>query len=58
MPALQEQIASKFLAELSKDKDFDAAKIKALRGLLAEGKKPRAEELVAIFSIPAGEDVA
>jgi hypothetical protein len=58
MPTLQEQIASKFLAELSKDKDFDAAKLQSLRGLLAEGKKPKADELVAIFSVPAGEDVA
>lgn len=58
MPTLQQQIADKFLAALAKDKDFDAAKIELLRRLFAEGKKTKAEDLVAIFSVPAGEGVA
>ena len=58
MPTLQQQIADKFLAALAKDKDFDAAKIESLRRLFAEGKKTKAEDLVAIFSVPAGEGVA
>jgi hypothetical protein len=58
MPTLQQQIADKILAALAKDKDFDAAKIESLRRLFAEGKKTKAEDLVAIFSVPAGEGVA
>jgi hypothetical protein len=58
MPTLQQQIAEKFLAALTKDKNFDAAKIESLRWLLVDGKKPKAEDLVAIFSVPAGEDIA
>jgi hypothetical protein len=57
MTTLQQQIAEKFLAALAKDENFDAAKVEALRRLLAEGKKPKADDFVEIFSVPA-EDVA
>ena len=54
---LQQQIAEKFLAKLAGSDGFDAAKIEQLRGLLTRGKKPKADELVAVFSLPAGGDL-
>ena len=33
---------------------FDAAKIEQLRGLLTRGKKPKADELVAVFHFQPG----
>jgi hypothetical protein len=57
MATLQQQIAEKFLAKLAERGDLDAEKIEALRALLASGKKPKADELVNIFSQPAGGDL-
>jgi hypothetical protein len=58
MTTLQQQIADKFLAALAKDKNFDAPKLEALRRLLGDSKKPKADDLVRIFSTPAGDEVA
>jgi hypothetical protein len=58
MTTLQQQIAEKFFVALAEDDNFDAAKVDALRRLLAESKKPKADDLVDIFSTPAGDDVA
>jgi hypothetical protein len=58
MPTLQQQIAEKFLAALAKDQNFDAAKVEALHRLLAEGKKPKPDDLVEVLSTPAGDDLA
>ena len=57
MPTLQQQIAEKFLAKLAETKDVDAEKIEQLRSLLVNGKKPKAEEFVKIFSLPAGGEL-
>ena len=57
MPTLQQKIAEKFLVKLADSKDVDAAKIDELRNLFADGKKPKAEDFVRIFSLPAGGDV-
>jgi hypothetical protein len=57
MVTLQQQIAKKFLAKLSESKDVDKEKIDQLRTLLVDGKKIKAEELVRIFSLPAGGDL-
>jgi hypothetical protein len=57
MVTLQQQIAKKFLAKLSESKDVDKEKIDQLRTLLADGKKVKAEDLVRIFSLPAGGDL-
>jgi hypothetical protein len=58
MRTLQQQIADKFLTALAKDQNFDAEKVEALRRLLAEGNKPKVDDLVEVFSMPAGDDVA
>jgi hypothetical protein len=57
MVTLQQQIAEKFLTNLSGSKDLDKEKIDQLRILLVEGKKVKAEDLVEIFSLPAGGDL-
>jgi hypothetical protein len=58
MTTLQQQIAEKFLAALAQDENFDDAKVEALRRLLSKGKKPKADDLVEVFSMPAGDEVA
>jgi hypothetical protein len=57
MATLQQTIADKFLAKLSEGKATDAEKIEQLRTLLAGSKKPKAEDFVKIFTMPAGGDV-
>ena len=57
MATLQKAIAEQFLVELEKSKDFDAAKIKLLKELMAS-KKIKPDDLVRIFTLPAGSDLA
>jgi hypothetical protein len=54
MSTLQRQIIEKFLGKLAQSKDADADQIGQLRKLFASGTKPRADDLVKIFSRPAG----
>jgi hypothetical protein len=57
MATLQQQIAEKFLAKLAKSKEMDIEKIEQLRSLLANNKKPKADDFVKIFSEPVGGDL-
>ena len=57
MPTLQQQITEKFLAMLAESKDVDAEKIDQIRSLLTSSKKLKADDLVKIFSLPAGGDL-
>jgi hypothetical protein len=57
MATLQQQIAEKFLAKLAESKDLDADKINQIRILLATGKKPKPDDFVKIFTLPAGGDL-
>jgi len=57
MATLQQQITEKFLEKLAGSKDVDAAKIEQLKKLLADTKKLKADDLVKVFSAPAGGDV-
>ena len=57
MATLQKQIADKFLAKLKESKDLDAEKIDQLRTLLGDTKKLKADDLVKVFSLPAGGDL-
>jgi len=54
MATLQQKIAETFLAKLAESKDADPEKIDHLRELLANSKKLKADDLVTIFSLPAG----
>lgn len=57
MSTIQQQIAEKFLARLALSTDVDAEKIEQIRNLLADGKKPKADDFVKIFTFPAGGDL-
>jgi hypothetical protein len=57
MATIQQQIAEKFLAKLSESRDVDVEKVAKLRSLMAGGKKPKAEDLANIFSMPSGSDL-
>jgi hypothetical protein len=57
MATLQQKIAEKFLATLAEGKNIDAEKIEQLRKLLADGKKPKADDFVKSFVNPTGGDV-
>ena len=57
MATLQQKIAEKFLAKLAESKDVDADKIDQLRTLLANSKKPKADDFVKIFTLPPGGDL-
>jgi hypothetical protein len=57
MATLQQKIGEMFLATLAGGKALDAEKIEQLRKLLADGKKPKADDFVKIFTTPAGGDV-
>jgi hypothetical protein len=57
MATLQQQIAEKFLAKLAESNRVDAKIIDQLRRLLADNKKLKADDLVKIFSLSAGEDL-
>lgn len=57
MSTLRQDIATKFLAKLAQSKHVDLAKIEQLRKLLTDSKKPKADDFVKIFSVPADQDV-
>lgn len=57
MGTLQQQIAAKFLARLADSNQIDTEKLGQLRKLLTDGKRPKAEDFVKIFTLPAGEDI-
>ena len=57
MATLQQQIAEKFLTKLAESNRVDAEIIDQLRRLLADNKKLKADDLVKIFSLSAGEDL-
>ena len=57
MATLQQQIAEKFLAKLAESKHLDSDKIAQLKKLLSDNKKPKADDFVKVFSLPAGGDV-
>jgi hypothetical protein len=52
---IQQNILDKFLAKLTESKTVDADKIGQLRTLMSQGKKLKAEDVVKIFSQPAGD---
>jgi hypothetical protein len=57
MATIQQQIAEKFLAKIAADKSIDVEKIDQLGVLLANNKKPRADDFIKIFSQPLGGDL-
>lgn len=57
MPTLQQQVAEKFFTKLAEAGTLEPERIEQFRGLLASSKKVKAEDLVKLFSSPAGGDI-
>lgn len=57
MATLQQKIAETFLAKLADAKEIDADKLAKIKALLAAEKKPKVDDFVKVFSLPAGGDV-
>lgn len=57
MAKLQGEIADTFLEKLKDSPDVTAEMVEGLRELLFSNKKMRADDLVKVFSPPAGGDV-
>ena len=57
MATLQQKIAETFLAKLASAKEIDADKLANIRALLSAEKKPKVDDFVKVFSMPAGGDV-
>jgi hypothetical protein len=57
LPTIQQTIADKFLTKLADGKEVDAIKIQQIRTLLVNNKKPKPDDFVKIFTIPAGGDL-
>jgi hypothetical protein len=57
METLQQKIASKFIATLRDGKALDVSKVEQLQELLANSKKPKADDFIKIFTAPVGGDV-
>lgn len=57
MAKLQGEIADTFLEKLKESPDVTAEMVVALRELLSATKKLKADDLVKVFSPPAGGDV-
>lgn len=57
MAKLQNEIADSFLAKLEESPDVTREMVAALRELLSAGKKPKADDLVNVFSKSPGGNV-
>jgi hypothetical protein len=57
METLQQKIAIKFIATLRDGKVLDVSKVEQLQELLANSKKPKADDFIKIFTAPVGGDV-
>jgi hypothetical protein len=57
MVTIHQKIVEEYLAELAKSEDVSAEQVSHLRALLARDKKPKADDLVEIFTLPAGGDL-
>ena len=57
MPTIRQTIADKFLTKLADGKEVDAIKLQQIRTLLVNNKKPKPDDFVKIFTIPAGGDL-
>ena len=57
MATLQQKIAETFLAKLADAAEIDANKLAQIKALLAAERKPKVDDFVKVFSLPAGGDV-
>jgi len=58
MPSIQEEILEEFYRRLAKVDGFTEAKVKQLRNLFSGSKKPKAPDLVKVFSEDSKEGLS
>lgn len=58
MATIQQTIREAFLARLTASGTVDAQKIEQLRELMENGKKLKLDDVVKLFSSPAGDGLA
>lgn len=57
MATVHGKIIEAFLSELATSEAVDSQKLKRLKKLLADSEKPKADDFVQIFNLPAGDDI-
>lgn len=57
MATLQQQIAEKFLKQLAESPEVSAEKVEKLRLAISAPKRPKADDLVKIFTEPDHGDI-
>jgi hypothetical protein len=57
MPTLQQEIAEKFLQELSQSKTFSPQRIEKLRAALKVNKTPKPDDFVQMLAEPDQGDI-
>ena len=57
MTTLQKAVSEKFLVALKEQGDFEEAKIEKIVNVLENGKRPKADDFIAIFKAPDGDEV-
>jgi hypothetical protein len=55
MPTLQQTVLKAFLSDLAEKKAVDEGKIEALRKVLSEGRKVKADDFVKILTGDGGD---
>ena len=58
MATIQQQIRDSFLAKLAESGSVESSKIDQLRVLMTSGTKLKPDDVVKLFSSPAGEGLA
>lgn len=58
MATIQQNIREAFFARLTESDSVDAQKIEQLRALMDNGKKLKLDDVVKLFSSPAGDGLA
>ncbi len=58
MATIQQNIREAFFAHLTESDSVDAQKIEQLRALMDNGKKLKLDDVVKLFSSPAGDGLA
>jgi hypothetical protein len=57
MSTVHKKIVETFLSKLANSDAVDAQKLQRLRALLDESEKPKPDDFVKIFNLPAGDDI-
>lgn len=57
MATLQQKIADSFLTKLARAPEVHSEMLTELKELVLSGKKPKVEDFVRVFNLPAGGEI-